>query len=74
MSGAPNDEAGVPGRASALQVGRAVLWSFIGIRKSSGYADDVAKIRPAQAIIAGLIGAAIFVTSLIVLVTFLTAK
>ena len=74
MSGAPNDAAGVPGRASALQVGRAVLWSFIGIRKSSGYADDLAKIRPAQAIIAGLIGAAIFVTSLIVLVKFLTAR
>ena len=74
MSGAPKHAAGVPGKASALQVGRAVLWSFIGIRKSSGYADDVAKIRPVQAIIAGLIGAAIFVTSLIVLVTFLTAK
>jgi hypothetical protein len=61
-------------KASALQVMRAVLWSFIGIRKSSGYADDVAKIRPAQAIVAGLIGAAIFVGSLVVLVRFLTAK
>ena len=74
MSGAPNDATAAPGKASALQVGRAVLWSFIGIRKSSGYADDVAKIKPVQAIIAGLIGAAIFVTSLVMLVTFLTAK
>ena len=74
MSGAPEVAAAVPAKASALQVGRAVLWSFIGIRKSSGYADDVAKIKPVQAIIAGLIGAAIFVTSLILLVTFLTAK
>ena len=61
-------------KASALQVLRAVLWSFIGIRKSSGYADDVAKIRPVQAIVAGLIVAALFVGSLVVLVRFLTAK
>ena len=60
--------------ASPLQVIRAVLWSFIGIRKKSGYEDDVAKIKPAQVIIAGIIGAAVFVGSLVVLVKFLTAK
>jgi hypothetical protein len=60
--------------ASPLQVMRAVLWSFIGIRKSSGYEDDVAKISPKQAIIAGIVGAAIFVASLVFLVRFLTAK
>lgn len=59
-------------KASAAQVGRAVFWSFIGIRKSSGYEDDVAKITPVQAIVAGLIGAALFVASLVMLVTFLT--
>jgi amino acid transporter len=57
-----------------LQVLRAVLWSFIGIRKSSGYADDVAKIRPVQVIVAGVFVAALFVGSLVVLVKFLTAK
>jgi hypothetical protein len=62
------------GGASPLQVIRAVLWSFIGIRKSSGYADDVAKIRPVQVIIAGVFVAALFVGSLVVLVKFLTAK
>ncbi len=60
--------------ASPLQVLRAVLWSFIGIRKAAGYADDVAKISPKQAIVAGIFGAAIFVASLVVLVRFLTAK
>lgn len=67
----------VPGekpKASALQVMRAVLWSFIGIRKGAGYADDVARIRPVQAIVAGLIAAAIFVGGLVILVSFLTAK
>ena len=59
-------------KASAAQVGRAVLWSFIGIRKSSGSEDDVARITPVQAIVAGLIGAALFVASLVMLVKFLT--
>ena len=61
-------------KASAAQVGRAVFWSFIGIRKSSGHENDVARITPAQVIVAGLIGAALFVMSLVILVKFLTAK
>ena len=68
-------KAAVPAeKASAAQVGRAVFWSFIGIRKSSGHESDIAKITPAQAIVAGLIGAALFVTSLVILVNILTAK
>ncbi len=61
-------------RASSLQVMRAVMWSFIGIRKRAGFENDVAKIKPVQAIIAGVIGAAVFVAALVMLVTFLTAK
>jgi len=74
--GAEKDQVGEGPRAKAspLQVLRAVLWSFIGIRKSSGYADDVAKIKPVQVIIAGVLVAALFVGSLVVLVKFLTAK
>ena len=60
--------------ASPLQVARAVFWSFIGIRKSAGYEDDVAKISPRQAIVAGIFGAAVFVAGLVILVGFLTAK
>ena len=60
--------------ASGLHVMKAVMWSFIGIRKRSGYENDVAKIKPAQAIIAGIIGAVVFVAALVTLVTFLTAK
>ena len=79
MSGIAEKTAAAPtapaaAKASNLQVMRAVMWSFIGIRKRSGYENDVAKIKPAQAIVAGLIGAALFVTSLVVLVSFLTAK
>ena len=70
MSGA---ERGVK-PATPLQAMRAVLWSFIGIRKSSGYEDDIAKISPVQAIIAGIFGAAVFVSALVVLVRVVTAK
>ena len=61
-------------KASSLQVMRAVLWSFIGIRKRAGFENDVAKIKPLQLIVSGIIGAAVFVAALVTLVTFLTAK
>lgn len=70
----PDKTLKAPVVASPLQVARAVLWSFIGIRKGAGYEDDAARIKPAQAIIAGIFGAAIFVGSLVVLVRILTAK
>ncbi|HEY4370717.1 MAG TPA: DUF2970 domain-containing protein [Burkholderiales bacterium] len=76
--GAPGDgkdDAAKPAQAaSPAQVIRAVLWSFIGIRKKSGYEDDVAKIKPVQVIVAGILMAALFVGCLVVLVRFLTAK
>ena len=61
-------------RASSAQVMKAVMWSFIGIRQRAGFENDVAKIKPVQAIAAGIIGAAVFVAVLVTLVTVLTAK
>lgn len=66
-------ESGKEPRASLPQVARAVMWSFIGIRRSDGYERDVARITPVQAIVAGLVGAGLFVASLVVLVRYLTA-
>ncbi|MFW5431677.1 MAG: DUF2970 domain-containing protein [Methylophilaceae bacterium] len=54
--------------ASIFQVIKAVLWSMIGVRGQKGYEDDVAKIKPSQAIIAGIIGAVIFVLTVVTLV------
>jgi len=54
--------------ASLLQVVKAVLWSMIGIRGQSGYENDFEKITPKQAIIAGIIGAVIFVLTVLTLV------
>lgn len=71
MSDGPREPART---ASPLMALRAVLWSFIGIRKSRGYEDDIAKISPVQAIVAGLFGAAVFVGTLVFIVRMLTAK
>ena len=55
-------------RASPLRAFRTIFWSFLGIRKRADTQEDFAGITPVQIIIAGVIGALIFVTTLIVLV------
>ena len=61
-----------PGRAGPIQVAKAVFWSFFGIRKRSAHEKDTVTITLVQAIVAGIIGAAILVTSLVFLVRFIT--
>jgi len=60
--------------ASPLQVAKAVFWSFLGIRSRAGHEKDLARLKPAQVVIAGLIGAAIFVLSLVLLVKFIVSR
>jgi len=64
----------VPKAASPLQVAKAVFWSFLGIRKRAGHETDVARLKPVQVIVAGLVGAAIFVLGLIWLVKFIVGR
>jgi hypothetical protein len=52
---------------------KAVLWSFFGIRKKSGYEQDAAQLNPVHVIIAGIIAAAIFVIALILIVKSVVA-
>ena len=52
-------------KASFAQTVRAVLWSFIGLRKGSEHETDMARLNPVHVIIAGLIAAALFVAILI---------
>jgi len=60
--------------ASPLQVAKAVFWSFFGVRRRAEHEKDLAQIKPAQVVIAGLIGAAIFVFSLVMLVKFIIGR
>jgi len=61
-------------KASPLQVAKAVLSAFIGIRKRTAHENDAVTIKPLQVIITGIIFAAIFVLSLILLVRFVTSQ
>ena len=56
--------------ASPLQVARAVFWSFLGVRKRTEHEADAVRIKPGQVIIAGLIGAALFVATLLLVVRY----
>jgi hypothetical protein len=69
-SGAPHDVP--PRKAGLLNVASAVFWSFLGIRKGSAHERDAVTIKPVQVIVAGIIGALVFVLALVVLVTFIT--
>jgi hypothetical protein len=60
--------------ATPLQVAKAVFWSFLGVRKRVAHESDVTQLKPSQVIVAGLIGAAIFVLSLVMLVKFVISR
>ncbi len=53
---------------------KAVFWSFFGVRKKSAYENDAAKLNPIHVIIAGILGAVIFVTILLFIVKSVVAN
>ncbi len=61
-------------KGSFLQTARAVAWSFFGVRRSADYAQDVAKLNPVHVIIAGVLGAALFVLALVLLVQWVVGS
>lgn len=62
-----------PRKATPLQVAKAVLSAFIGIRKRAAHEQDAVTLSPVQVIVAGVIAAAILVLSLVMLVRFVTS-
>jgi hypothetical protein len=70
------DRAQQPARrpASFLGTMRAVFWSFFGVRKRRDYESDAAQLNPVHVILAGVIGAAVFVAVLILIVKMVVAK
>ena len=53
---------------------RAVAWSFLGIRKSSEFKEDLAKVSPFHVIGVGIAGAFVLVLGLVALVNWVVAK
>ena len=53
---------------------KAVAWSFLGIRKSSEYQQDLASVNPLHIVLVAIGGVAIFVVSLMFFVSWVVAK
>ena len=69
MSGDPNQ----PMRKSSFaQTMKAVAWSFFGVRKRSDH--DAAPLNPVHVVIAGVVGAALFIVALLLLVNWVLAS
>ena len=60
-------------KASFLRSVKLVAWSFLGIRSSRGYRDDLAKVNPLHVVLVGLIGAVLLVVGLISLARWVVA-
>jgi hypothetical protein len=61
-------------KGSFLQTMKAVGWSFFGVRKSSDYEKDVNQLNPVHVVIAGVIGAVLFVLLLLLVVNWVIAS
>ncbi len=61
-------------KGSLLRSVQAVAWSFLGIRKSSEFQEDVEKVSPLHVLGVGLVAGLLFVIGLIVLVNLVVAK
>jgi Protein of unknown function (DUF2970) len=67
-------KAAVQRKASFLQTMQAVGWSFFGVRKSADYAKDVSQLNPVHLVIAGVLGAVVFIAALLTLVNFIISS
>ena len=55
---------------SVIRTLKTVLWSFIGIRKKSGFEEDLGKANPFHIIGVALVAVMVFVVGLIALVNW----
>lgn len=56
------------------QTVKAVAWSFIGLRKGAGYQQDIQKLNPVHVIVTGIIGAVLFVLTLVLIVRWVVGS
>jgi hypothetical protein len=66
-------DAGAQNRPSYFRPFKTVFWSFFGVRRRADNQEDFAGITPLHVVVAGVIGAVIFVTTLVLLVKFITS-
>jgi hypothetical protein len=61
-------------KASFAQTMKAVAWSFFGVRKRSDLENDVNRLNPVHLVIAGVIGALLFIGVLLLVVNWVLAS
>lgn len=61
-------------KAGMMETLRAVAWSFFGVRRRADYERDVQRLNPVHVIIAGVVGAAIFVGLLVALIRWVISS
>ena len=61
-------------KASIGQTISAVAWSFFGVRRGRDHENDMAKLNPVHVVIAGVLGAALFVLMLVLLVLWVISS
>ena len=61
-------------QSSFLQSMKAVMWGFLGVRKQSGLQEDVASLSFVHIILAGILGAVIFMSALLFIVKMVVSS
>jgi hypothetical protein len=61
-------------KSSFMQSMKAVMWVFLGVRKKSGLQEDVASLSFVHIIIAGVVGALIFMATLLLIVKLVVSQ
>lgn len=61
-------------KASFMYSMKAVVWSFIGLRRKRDFDEDEGKLNPLHIIIAALIGVGLFIGLLVSIVKFVVSK
>ncbi len=58
-------------KATVLQIAKAILSAFMGIRRKSDHEFDAETLKPIHVVIGGLIGGILFVLSVLLLVNLI---
>ena len=61
-------------KGSFVRTMKAVAWSFFGVRKGVDYEKDVNQLNPVHVVIAGVIGAALFIVVLLLVISWVLAS
>jgi len=57
-------------RSGLSQAAKTIFWAFFGVRRRQHGEFDMATLRPAQVVVAGILGGVVFVLVLVAVVRF----